>query len=255
MSKRILIIDGHPDSHADRYIHALSKSYFDGAQLGGHEVRSIIVSEIEFPLLRTSADFQGGQPPESIRRCQELLQWAEHVVILFPLWLGSMPALLKAFLEQALRPGFAFAEATGHGLPRKLLGGRSVRIIVTMGMPAFFYRWYFRAHSLKSLQRNILRFCGFRPVNACVVGMVDGMSQAQRGDWLARVQKLGVRGKWGARCDEANPTCSNRSLRSSAGAGIRICNRQTGARAGAAQQAQSRSRRSIIPELRGVPWS
>ena len=193
MPKRILIIDGHPDSRTGRYVHALAKAYFDGAQVGGHEVQSIIVSETEFPLLRTGEDFQSGEPPAEIRRCQELIRWAEHVVILFPLWLGSMPALLKGFLEQALRPGFAFAEGAGHGLPRRLLSGRSARIIVTMGMPALFYRWYFRAHSLKSLQRNILRFCGFRPVNACVVGMVESMSQAQRGEWLAKIQELGVR--------------------------------------------------------------
>ena len=195
MPKRILIIDGHPDSQTGRYVHALAKAYYDGARMAGHEVRSIIVSEVEFPLLRTSAEYQQGEPPTAIRQCQELVTWAEHVVILFPLWLGSMPALLKGFLEQLLRPGFAFAEASGHGLPRRLLTGRSARIIVTMGMPALFYRWYFRAHSLKSLQRNILRFCGFRPVNACVVGMVEGMSQAQRGEWLSRLQELGARGQ------------------------------------------------------------
>jgi putative NADPH-quinone reductase len=195
MSKRILIIDGHPDPLADHYVHALSKAYFDGARMGGHEVRSIIVSEVEFPLLRTSADFQSASPPARIRECQEMLHWAEHVVILFPLWMGSMPALLKGFFEQTLRPGFAFAESEGGGLPKRLLSGRSARIIVTMGMPALFYRWYFRAHSLKSLQRNILRFCGFRPVHACVVGMVDAIGQKRRGEWLAKVQELGVRGK------------------------------------------------------------
>lgn len=194
MSRKILIIDGHPDSRADHYVHALAKSYFDGAKMGGHEVRSIIVSEIEFPLLRSNEDFRAGEAPASIRQCQELITWADHVVILFPLWLGSMPALLKGILEQILRPGFAFAEAEQRGFPRKLLSGRSARIIVTMGMPALFYRWYFRAHSLKSLQRNILRFCGFRPVHSCVVGMVEGMTTEQRGEWLARVYELGFRG-------------------------------------------------------------
>jgi len=194
MSKRILIIDGHPDMRAGRYVHALSQAYSYGAQQGGHDVRAIVVSELDFPLLRTSEEFRSGEVSTTIRGCQELLKWADHVVIVFPLWLGSMPALLKGFLEQMLRPGFAFAEAGGFGLPKRLLSGRSVRIIVTMGMPGLFYRWYFQAHSLKSLQRNILRFCGFRPIRACVVGMVEHMSQAQRGKWLAKVQELGVRG-------------------------------------------------------------
>ena len=72
--------------------------------------------------------------------------------------------LLKAFLEQALRPGFAFDESSR--MPRKLLKGRSARIVVTMGMPAFVYRWYFGAHGLRSLERNILGFCGIRPIRA-----------------------------------------------------------------------------------------
>lgn len=194
MSKRILCIDGHPDPRADRYVHALCKAYCDGARSGGHEVRRLIVSELQFPLLRSSDEFSDGDPPAAILNAQQWVRWADHIVILFPLWLGSMPAVLKGFLEQTLRPGFAFDESPLHGFPKKLLSGRSARIIVTMGMPALFYRWYFRAHSLKSLQRNILRFCGFSPVNACLVGEVEGMTSAQRGEWLAKIQDLGARG-------------------------------------------------------------
>ena len=102
-----------------------------------------------------------------------------------------MPAALKGFFEQTLRPGFAFAAAAKGGLPRKLLRGRSARIVVTMGMPAFFYRWYFRAHSLKSLERNVLAFCGIAPVHASIVGMVEGLDDARRTGWLKRMQELG----------------------------------------------------------------
>jgi putative NADPH-quinone reductase len=56
---------------------------------------------------------------------------------------------------------------------RKLLKGKSARIVVTMGMPTLFYRWYFRVHSLKNLERNILAFCGIRPASG-VVGQTAG---------------------------------------------------------------------------------
>ena len=191
MSRQILIVDGHPDAQAERYVHALARAYYDGARMGGHDVRSIIVSELDFSLLRTAEDFQSGTPSEVIRQCQESLAWADHLVILFPWWLGSMPALLKGFLEQVLRPGIASAADAGPRFPRKLLAGKSARIIVTMGMPALLYRWYFRAHSLKSLERNILAFCGIRSVRANVIGMVEAMGQGRRGVWLARVQKFG----------------------------------------------------------------
>jgi putative NADPH-quinone reductase len=195
MPKRILIIDGHPDPEAGHYIHAMAAAYRDGARAAGHEVQAVAVSELEFPLLRKNEDFQHGHPPDAIRTCQAAVRWADHLVILFPLWLGSMPALLKGFLEQLMRPGFAFAAAERNGFPRKLLKGKSARIIVSMGMPAFFYRWYFRAHSLKSLERNILAFCGIGPIRASVIGMVDAMGQEKRGRWLARVQELGRRAR------------------------------------------------------------
>lgn len=195
MGKRVLIIDGHPDARAEHYLHALSTAYRDGAMAGGHTVRSIIVSELSFALLRNREDFESGAPAESIRGCQEALSWAEHAVILFPLWLGAMPALLKGFFEQVLRPGYAFSAGTGGRPGAQLLAGRSARIIITMGMPALFYRWYFRGHSLKAMKRNMLGVCGISPIRASVIGPVEMMSQAARGSWLSRIQRLGERAR------------------------------------------------------------
>lgn len=190
---RILVIDGHPDPSAERYVHALCRAYYEGARLAGHELRSIIVSELQFPLLRSNEEFRSDHIPSVIRECQEAVAWAEHIVILYPLWLGDMPALLKGFLEQVLRPMFAFPDGPdGVGKP---LAGRSARIIVTMGMPAAVYRVYFAGHSLKALVRNILRFCGIGPIRSSVIGSVESMSQARRGKWLARVQELGRRAR------------------------------------------------------------
>jgi putative NADPH-quinone reductase len=103
-----------------------------------------------------------------------------------------MPAILKGFFEQVFRPGFAISYAKG-GMWRKLLKGRSARIVVTMGMPALIYRWYFGAHSLKSLERNILGFCGIKPIRESIVGMVEG-SPSRRDKWLARMREHGSRG-------------------------------------------------------------
>jgi putative NADPH-quinone reductase len=191
--RRILILDGHPDERAGRYLHALVAAYRKGALAAGHEVRVIGLAELKFPWLRTAEEFAATPDAPAVLEAQQALLWAEHVVILFPLWLGSMPALLKAFLEQVLRPGFAFAAGKGRGLPRKLLAGRSARIVVTMGMPSLFYRLVYRAHSLKSLERNILGFCGLRPVRASVIGMVEGMKPKARSTWLERMEELGKR--------------------------------------------------------------
>ena len=187
----ILIVDGHPDRDRMRFIHALADRYVKGARAAGHEVRTIDVGTLDIRSLRSNAEFTSGAPSASVRKCQEHFTWANHIVFLFPLWLGDMPGQLKIFLEQVMRPGFAFAAAKGKGLPRQLLRGKSARIVVTMGMPAFFYRWYFRAHSVKNLERNILGFCGMAPVRTSLVGMVEGMSGKQHDAWLQKMEKFG----------------------------------------------------------------
>jgi putative NADPH-quinone reductase len=150
------------------------------------------VAALEFPILRTRADFESGTVPAAIRQCQEAIGWADHLLIVYPLWLGSMPAL-KAFLEQVFRPGFAAAGAASSGTWKKLLRGKSARIVVTMGMPALVYRWYFRAHSLKSFERDVLGFCGIGPIRETLIGMVEAKSEAKRLAELRKMRELGLR--------------------------------------------------------------
>ena len=186
---RIALIDGHPDRGRDHFDHALGDSYAEGAAEGLHELRRIFTADLQFPLLRSMEEWQSGAVPPDIARCQETIAWAEHLVFVYPLWLGDMPALLKGFLEQVARPGFAFRY--GKGVPEKLLKGKSARIIVTMGMPGILYRLFYRAHSLKSFERNILQFVGIGPIRSTVIGSIEA-DPDRRQQWLDEVRSLGV---------------------------------------------------------------
>ena len=193
-ARRITIILGHPDPSGNRYGRALARAYAEGAAEGGHEVRLIDIAQLDFPLLQSQEEWNTAAAPESIRQAQETIAWAQHLVIFFPLWLGTMPALLKGFLEQVFRPGFGISKSSGRGMWSKLLTGRSARVVVTMGMPAFIYRWFFRAHALKGLERNILRFCGIAPVAETLIGTVEG-DPARRSKWLGKLRSLGREGR------------------------------------------------------------
>ena len=116
------------------------------------------------------------------------------MVIFFPLWLGDMPALFKGFLEQIARPGFAFGGDRLHPMAKKMLAGRSARVVVTMGMPAILYRLYFRAHSIKSLKRNVLRFIGIRPVRETLIGMVGKTDTSTVCSLVAKLEEMGREG-------------------------------------------------------------
>lgn len=191
MTKRIVLIYGHPDASSQRLGSSLLEAYAAGAIKAGHEVRIVKVAELNFPLLYTQLDWEKGSVPPSLVPAQEDIRWAQHLVLFFPLWLGDMPALLKGFLEQVARPGFAFTAEGGNPFAHKGLKGRSARVIVTMGMPALVYRWYFRAHSVKSLQRNILGFVGIGPINETLIGSVGNMDEKTASTWFKKMAKMG----------------------------------------------------------------
>jgi putative NADPH-quinone reductase len=193
-TKRIVLIQGHPDTAAPHLCQALAASYAAGAEEAGHTVRWIRVAELDFPLLRSQQAWEHGTLPAGLQQAQADIRWAEHIVLFFPLWLGDMPALLKGFLEQVARPGFAFEREAGRAsFTQKGLTGRSARVVVTMGMPALVYRWYFRAHSVKSLERNILGFVGIGPVHTTLIGMVGNFKANDGKRWLAKLRQFGQR--------------------------------------------------------------
>lgn len=186
----VAIIQGHPDPAGGHLCHALADAYAEGAAAAGHSVARIEIATLDFPLLRTQAEFEHGALPESLAPARDAILAARHIVIVFPLWLGTMPAVVKAFLEQVMRPGVAFSYQKS-GLPKKLLAGRSARLVVTMGMPALAYRWYFFAHGLRGLERNILGFVGIKPIRESLFGMVHAASEAKRRKWLEQMRALG----------------------------------------------------------------
>lgn len=190
--RHVAIIQGHPDPSGGHLCHALANAYAEGAIAAGHGVARIDVAQLDVTFLRTKADFETGEVPASLRPARDAITFSEHLMIVFPLWLGTMPALLKAFLEQLMRPGVAF-QYQAKGMPKKLLAGRSAHLVVTMGMPALAYRWFYRAHGVRALERNILYFVGIKPVRETFLGMVEAADDARRQGWIERMREAGGR--------------------------------------------------------------
>jgi len=186
---KALILVGHV--RQDSYCQALAEAYARGARAAGHEVALCNLAPLTFdPILREG--FDRAQPLEpDLKAPHDALLSADHLVIVFPLWLGGLPAILKGFLERILQPDLL--EPARKGQFAKLLKGKSARIVVTMGMPAFVYRWYFRAHAVKMLKRNILGFLGAGPIGVTLHGGVEAVSAEKRRSWLADAERLGRR--------------------------------------------------------------
>lgn len=191
MPKTVCIINGHPDPAKGHFVEALADAYAHGAGEGDHTVSRIDIARLPIEFLHNAREF--GEPPgEPIISERAKIAAANHVVLLYPLWLGSMPAIDKAFLEQISRGEFLMdASGDANQWPVKKMKGKSVRLIVTMGMPGLAYRLIFGAHSLKAIEQGIFRIVGFNPVRHTILGMVEAAGAKGRARMIERVHNLG----------------------------------------------------------------
>lgn len=193
MTKRVCIIDGHPDGSGHHLIDGVCDAYARGADWAGHKVSRINIGHLDYGFMRNAEAFAQA-PPEPIRSEREKIAEAEHVVMAYPLWLGAMPAALKSFLEMTACDGFMLGEPEqSNAMPIGKMKGKSARLIVTMGMPGIVYKLMFGAHSLKGTELGIMKIAGFYPVRHSIFGMVEDMGDEGRARILKRVERLGER--------------------------------------------------------------
>lgn len=186
---RIAIVIGNP-LH-DSYSEALGKAYRRGAESGGHQVTLFALGQMNFDaILREGYRREQALEPDLVV-AREALVACDHAVFIFPLWCGDMPAILKGFFERILQPDLLVVQRSGGKASRKVFKGKSARVIMTMGMPGWFYRLYYGAHALKLLRRNILHFVGIAPVRSTLYGMIEAVGDARRKRWLREVEALG----------------------------------------------------------------
>lgn len=191
MSKRILILLGHPSS--DSFCAALADAYAEAAGAQGHSVRTLRLGQLDFdPILH--AGYRQVQPLEAdLLAAQAAIAWAEHLVFAYPIWWGGAPALLKGFVDRVFLPGFAFQYRPGKAFPAQLLKGRTAQLLVTMDTPPWYFRWVYRMPGIHQLRKTTLEFCGVKPVKVASFGPILNATDAQRARWLAQARLLARR--------------------------------------------------------------
>ncbi len=194
MPKNICLIQGHPHHDPAHFCHALGKAYEEGARSAGSKIEWLTLASMDIQFLRNPDDF-AAPPPVEILEAQKKIKAADHVCIIYPLWLGTMPALVKAFFEQLSRHEFAISNNENSGWPRKMLKGKSARVVVTMGMPSAAYKIFFGAHGVKGFESAILGISGFKPIRDSLIGGVGGLSTRQAERHLIRMRTYGARGE------------------------------------------------------------
>lgn len=189
MSKRIAVVIGHPDKES--YNVALCKSYCEGARSSGAEVREIIIADLVFdPNLRYGYRMRTELEPDLLT-AQETLKWADHIVWVYPVWWGSVPAIMKGFIDRVFLPGYAFKKREGSVWWDKYFTGKTSRLICTMDQPTWYYRFIYGAPSHKAMKRLTMNFIGIKLVKITSIGPIRLSKDKFRADWISKVEKLG----------------------------------------------------------------
>lgn len=187
--KRILMVYGTPKTIS--FCHALGEAYAQGARGQGHVVRELKLGELDFdPVLHHGYE-QGQNLEHDLLEAQRQIHWAEHLVFVYPVWWGGVPALLSGFFDRVLMPGFAF-KAHGRKHPsNELLKGRTAELLVTMDTPPRYFRWVYGAPAHRQMIRTVLEFCGIKTKTLTEFAPVRTSTEEQRQRWLHQAQSLG----------------------------------------------------------------
>lgn len=184
----VLVLIGHP--RPGSLCEALAHEYAQGARAAGMTTRVLQLARLDFdPDVRPVSPAAQTWEPDLAAAAGDFA-WAEHVAIVLPAWWGMGPAKLKAFFDRLFVPGWAFVEQA-PGRYRGLLDGRSAHLILTLDMPAFVYRLFYRSPGVQGLRRSTLGFCGIRTTRVVLLGPVRTSSPQQRRTWLQECRRLG----------------------------------------------------------------
>lgn len=191
--KKIAIINGHPNKESFNF--GVAEAYKKGATEGGAEIKEIIIADLNFnPNLQFGYQKRMELEPDLLK-AWEIIQWADHLVWVHPVWWGGLPALMKGFVDRLFLPGFAYKYRENSVWWDKLLKGKTAHIITTLDQPGWYYRLMYGRPSVNQLKKSTLEFCGIKPVKVTYLGIIRDSKEEQRKTWLKKAESLGRKQK------------------------------------------------------------
>ena len=141
-----------------------------------------------------------------ILRSQELIQWADHFIFVYPIWWSSMPSLLKGWIDRVFTPGIAYS-ANNRGSFilnylrgkqfKKLLKGKTASIYATSMAPTWWYKVFSGpinipdSYGISALKNAVLNHCGIKTKRISILGELgrEANTSSTRRKFLQKVAK------------------------------------------------------------------
>ena len=190
--KKILVFLGNPSK--DSYSGRLADAYELGARAGGFQVERINIEDLTFdPILHLGyKEIQHLEP--DLKMVQDKINWADHIVFVYPNWWITMPAVMKGMFDRLWLPGFAFNFDKETKKLIQRLRGKTARVIIVAGTHSPFMTWWKFGDYTNEIVHGILGFaCISTSVSA--FGPTEKVSANVLDHWVAQAKKLGEKGK------------------------------------------------------------
>lgn len=189
MSKKIVIINGHPNKESLNF--GFAEAYKKGALESNAEVQEIKIFDLQFnPNLEFGYQKRTELEPDLLE-CWEKIKWADHLIWIHPIWWGGLPANMKGFIDRLFLPGFAFQYRENSMIWDRLLKGKTAHIITTLDQPSWYYRLVYGRPSVNQLKKSTLQFCGIAKVRVSYFGVVKNSKDLVRQKWIAEIEEFG----------------------------------------------------------------
>ena len=194
---KTLIIYYHP--HEGSFCSAIRDAVISGLEVGKHEYKLVDLGVDEFdPVMRAKdlkAFAMAGRIGEEglegvdpiVLKYMKKLRWAEHIVMIFPIWWMSMPAMMKGFVDKVIFPGVVY-KMEGGNLVSMLSGLKQVTIITTMNPPADVYKNMFNNSIEGSLIKGTFNKIGIHDIRWISLNMVKQVGDEKRWVWLDEIE-------------------------------------------------------------------
>lgn len=179
----VLIIYAHPNKKS--YNYAVLEQVKRGLEDGKHVFNSIDLYEDNFnPVLVYNDKIKRSDlvENEEMKAYREMINQADHLIFIYPIWWFGMPAILKGFIDRVFVSGFAYTSE--GGVPKGLLQNKTAWVVYTIDSPSWFVKLFRRNVEWIIMREAILNYCGIKHVKRMMFAGVKNSSIKKRQKWL-----------------------------------------------------------------------
>lgn len=116
------------------------------------------------------------------KKYRKLMKEADHLIFIYPLWWGGVPAIMKGFFDRVLVAGEAYTYENGR--VKGLLRAETAQVFYTADSPGWYLKWFRKNSDWITLKKSILQFCGIQKAERNLFSVVRTSTPELREKWL-----------------------------------------------------------------------